>query len=126
MISCCESVCTRRTLADPSFFFSRTGYPLVCCHRGRAQVPISLLAPRTPALHVLEDALPLVSNSLLAIALVPLKTYLDFNAICMSFLRRVGVFESCVTPDISILVFVSGADASCIECWALSIYGVLL
>jgi hypothetical protein len=36
------------TLAIPSFFFSRTGYPLVCYHRGRAQVPISRLAPRTP------------------------------------------------------------------------------
>ncbi|KAI0265772.1 hypothetical protein BGY98DRAFT_1032980, partial [Russula aff. rugulosa BPL654] len=54
----------------PSSFLSCTpDYPLVCCHRGRAQVPISQLAARTPARHVLEDALwTLLSNSLLILA----------------------------------------------------------
>jgi hypothetical protein len=81
MVSCCESVSTSRTLANPSFFFSETGYPLVCRHRGRAQALISRFAPRTPALHVSEDALLLLSNSLLIVAHVPLQTYLDFNVI---------------------------------------------
>jgi hypothetical protein len=71
MVLCCENVCARRTLANPSFSFQTPDYPLVCCHCGHAQVAISWLAPRTPVRHVLEDALPLLSNSLPILIFAP-------------------------------------------------------
>jgi hypothetical protein len=71
MVLCCENLCARKTLANPSFFFQTPDYPLVCCHCGHAQVAISWLAPRTPVRHVLEDALPLLSNSLPILIFAP-------------------------------------------------------
>jgi hypothetical protein len=49
MVSCCKSVCPQRTFANPFSFFSDTGCPLACRHPSPAHVPISRLAPRTPA-----------------------------------------------------------------------------
>jgi hypothetical protein len=95
MVPCCESVRTRTTLSIPSYFFQTPGYPLDCCHRGRAQFPISRLAPRTPARHALEDALPLLSNSLLNLAHIPLHIFI--SVLYMSFIRKAGVLESYVT-----------------------------
>ena len=63
-----RKVCARKILSNPSFFFQTPDYPLVCSHCGHAQVAISRLAHRTPVRHVLEDALPLLSNSLLILA----------------------------------------------------------
>jgi hypothetical protein len=71
MVQCCENVCARKTLANPSFSFQTPDYLLVCCHCGHAQVAISWLAPRTPVRHVLEDALPLLSNSLPILIFAP-------------------------------------------------------
>jgi hypothetical protein len=75
----------------------------VCCHRGRAQVPISWLAPRTPARHILEDALPLLFNSLPILPHLPLQTYLDFNGI-----------------------YVGLGTVACIGCWVFLIFGAFL
>jgi hypothetical protein len=103
LVSCCDCICGRRTLTNSSLFFSGTRYPLVCCHRGRAQVPISWLAPRTPARHILEDALPLLFNSLPILPHVSLQTYLDFNSI-----------------------YVGLGAVACIACWMFLIFGSFL
>ena len=63
MVPCCESVCDRSTLTDPVFFFPDTGCPPARRHRGAAKVPISRLAPRTPARPVLENAPPFLPVS---------------------------------------------------------------
>ena len=122
MVLCCESVYAQRALANTSSF-QTPDYPLVCCHHGRAQVPISRLAPRTPARHVLEDALSLLPNSLLILAPECLFRRISTSILYMLFVRRVGVFESCVTRSsrfwLSLVGF--GADAR-IACWVLSIF----
>ena len=87
MVLCCEYVCARKTLANPSFFFQTPDYPLVCCHCGHAQVAISRLAPRTPVRHVLDDALPLLSNSLLILA----PTSLIRHILTSTLYRRLSV-----------------------------------
>jgi hypothetical protein len=63
MVPCCESVCDRWTLANTFFFFPDTGCPLACRYRDTAKVPISRLAPRTPARPVLQNAHPFLSIS---------------------------------------------------------------
>ena len=76
MLLCCESVFTLRALANPSFSFLGTGYPLVCCNRGAAQVLIAQLARRTPARPVLENA---HLFSILILAHVQVQASLDFT-----------------------------------------------
>ena len=50
-------------LANLVFFFPDTGCPPACRHRGPAKVPISRLAPRTPARPVLENPPPFLPVS---------------------------------------------------------------
>ena len=61
MVPCCKSVCDQCTLTYPFFFFPGTECPLACMpllYHDTAKVPISRLAPRTPARPVLENAHP--------------------------------------------------------------------
>ena len=114
MIPCSESVCTRGTLADFYIFFSGTAHPPVL----PLEVPISRIAPRTPARRVSEeseDALPLLSNLLPIIAVhVPLQTYLELNAIIIVYLYDCS-FRIMHDPEFSILVFVGGSLNRCMH-----------
>ncbi len=74
MISCCESVCTRRTLINPFSSFQTPDTTHLCAAIMAVPIPISRLPPRTHARHVLEDTLPLLSDSLLILTHVPLQT----------------------------------------------------
>jgi len=86
------------TLANPSSFFSDTGYRLVSCHPGWAP------KFRSPRLHLtlLRDmfwktrfhSYPIHCSSS---STCLFRSYLDFNSIYISFIRRAGAFESCVT-----------------------------
>ncbi|KAI0268928.1 hypothetical protein BGY98DRAFT_324600 [Russula aff. rugulosa BPL654] len=51
----CESICDRRTLANAFFVFPDTRCPLACRYHDTAKVPISRLAPRTPARPELQN-----------------------------------------------------------------------
>ena len=63
MVPCCESVCDRGTLATLFPSSQTPDCPLACCYRDTAKIPISRLAPRTPArpVGVLENAHPLLA-----------------------------------------------------------------
>ncbi|KAI0263144.1 hypothetical protein BGY98DRAFT_697961 [Russula aff. rugulosa BPL654] len=93
-------------------------YPLVCCHRGRPSPDLPACASNA-ARHVLKTRFHFFHHTR---PRVPLQTYLA-SMLYMSFIRRVGVFGSCVKRSsrfqFSLVGF--GAD-TCIACWVLSIF----
>ncbi|KAF8497816.1 hypothetical protein F5888DRAFT_255749 [Russula emetica] len=128
MIPCCECVCVRRTLAHPFFLLFRHRIPACADIAGAPKFRSPSLYLETSARHVLKDTLLLLSNSLLILAHVSLQTYLDFNAIHISFIRRAGVFESCMTGVLDSgfrkWFLVPLHAIPCIACWVLSIFDI--
>ena len=134
MIPCCESVCTRRTLAGLSFFFSGTAYPPVCFHHRSFDLRLALRTPARQVFEESESALPLLSNSLPILANVPLQTHLDFNAIIIVYpYCTVGVFESCFAQSSRfcfrrwVLEPIHASCAQCLRYWvSYLVWGLLL
>ncbi|KAI0272095.1 hypothetical protein BGY98DRAFT_1099976 [Russula aff. rugulosa BPL654] len=80
-----------------------TGCPLACRYRDTAKVPISWLAPRTPARSVFKTRIHFYLLPIVVLALVPLQTFLDFNAVYIlieRFIRRrVAKFPNPYSPE---------------------------
>ncbi|KAN0119010.1 hypothetical protein V8E52_004782 [Russula decolorans] len=96
-----QSVCARRTLPVP-FSFLDTGCPLACRHRSPAHVPISRLAPRTPARSSWKTCIHFNLYFPSWFWPIPLQTYLDFNAIYI--LIEVAKFPNPGAPGVPALV----------------------